>query len=474
VVTVTNSNQCSVSVAAPVVTVYSLPIINTQPASQVTCITGPVTFNVSAVGDSLTFQWQKNGVNISGQQDSTYSIPSATISDTGIYRVIVNSLCGKDTSNNASLSVASSLTFSQQPVSQTTCVGNRVSFTVVANGVNTTYQWIKDGQNISGANAASYTIGSAIIADTGSYTCYVTSSCGNATSNVATLAINIPTSSNISRTICAGTTFNFNGRLLTASGTYRDTINNTHNCDSIITLTLTVTPAPVYTYNDSVCSGSTYNFNGTLLTTAGTYRDTVTNSNGCDSIVILHLSLKQSSFGNTYAAICQGGTYHFNGMSLTSTGIYQDTLQTTGGCDSILSLHLTVNQPTYNTINATLCGTRSYNFNGRNLSSAGTYTDTLQNASGCDSIITLNLTASSTVTYAYSAAICAGGLYNFNGRIITTPGSYFDTVPASGGCDSVVVLHLAVNQPTSSSVTTSVCSGHTYTFNGRTLTASGT
>jgi hypothetical protein len=474
VVTVTNSNQCSASVAAPLVTIYGHTTINTQPTNQVTCINGQVTFTVSAGGDSLTYQWQKSGVNINGQQDSTFTIPSAALADTGNYRVLISGLCGKDTSNYASLSVAGSLTFSQQPASQTICAGNNVSFTVVANGTSTTYQWKKDGQNITGATSATYTINSAPTTDTGSYTCYVASSCGNTTSNAAVLTFNIPTSSNISRTICQGSTYNLNGRLLTTSGTYHDTINNARNCDSIITLVLTVTPAPVYTYYDSLCSGSTYNFNGTPLTTAGTYRDTVATGSGCDSIVILHLSVKQSSSGNINAAICQGATYHFNGMALTTTGVYSDTLTTHSGCDSIIYLHLTVNQPTFNTINASLCGTRTYTFNGRSISSAGTYTDTLQNAAGCDSTITLNLTATSTVTYAYSATICQGGLYNFNGRIITSPGSYFDTIQASGGCDSVVVLHLIVNQPTSSSVTASVCAGHTYTFGSRTITISGT
>ena len=473
-VTVTNSNHCSTVVAAPPVTVYSQTTINTQPANQVTCLNGQVTFSVSASGDSLTYQWQKSGINISGQQASTYSIASAAFSDTGSYRAIIDGICGKDTSNYATLSVGSSLTFSQQPVSQTICAGNSVSFTVVANGVNTTYQWKKNGQNITGANSATFTINSTATTDSGSYTCVVTSSCGNTTSNSAMLTINIPTSSNISHTICAGSNYNFNGRLITAAGTYRDTLNNAHNCDSIITLNLTVTPAPVYTYSDSICSGSTYNFNGAGLTTAGTYRDTVITSGGCDSIVVLHLSLKQSATGNISASICQGGSYHFNGMTLTSTGTYTDTLHTTSGCDSIIYLHLTVNQPTYNTLNAIICGARSYNFNGRIISSPGTYTDTLQNSGGCDSIITLNLTSSSTVTYAYSAAICAGNLYNFNGRILTSPGSYFDTVQASGGCDSVVVLHLAVNQSSGSSITTSVCAGHSYTFNGHALTTSGT
>lgn len=472
-VTVTNSNQCSAVISSPPITVNAITSISNQPDNQVTCINGEVTFSVTANGDSITYQWQKNGTNITGQQSSTFNIPSAALTDTGNYRVIVNGVCGKDTSNNASLSVASSLTFSQQPVSQTVCLGKSVTFNVVANGVNTTYQWKKNGQNIANANAPAYSINSTAATDTGTYSCYVTSSCGNAASGGATLTITFPTASTISQSICAGSNYNFHGHLLSTSGIYRDTIGNSHGCDSVITLTLTVTPPPIYTYYDSICPGSVYNFNGIPLTSAGTYRDTVTTHTGCDSIVLLHLSIKQPSSSNTNAVICQGETYHFNGMALSISGTYQDTLTGVSGCDSIAYLRLTVNQPTYSTITAVLCGTRIYNFNGRTISSAGTYTDTLRNSSGCDSIVTLNLSTAAAVTYAYSAAICAGSFYNFNGRIITTSGSYFDTIQASGGCDSVVILHLIVNQTTGSSITTSVCAGHSYSFGGRSLTTSG-
>lgn len=472
-VTVSNSNHCTVAVSGPTVVLNSPTTISFQPVSQVTCIGGQVTFSVTADGDNIVYQWQKNGINIGGQQSSTYGIASAALSDTGSYRVVISGVCGSDTSNAASLSVAGSLTFSQQPLTQTVCLGNRVSFTVVANGVNTTYQWIKNGQNITNAHAATYTINTAATTDTGHYSCYVTSSCGNATSNMATLTVNLPTSSAISQTICAGKTYNFNGHLLTTGGTYRDTLNNAHACDSVITLTLTVSPPLTHTYYDSLCAGSTYNFNGTLLSSPGTYKDTVITTGGCDSIVTLQLAFKQPTSSTTNASICQGGTYHFNGMALTTPGTYQDTLTSHNGCDSIAIVHLTVNQATYNTVNATVCGNRTYNFNGRAISTAGTYFDTIPNAHGCDSIITLHLSTTPSVTTAYSASICSGNLYNFNGRIVTSPGVYIDTIPASGGCDSIVTLRLTVNQATGSSVIASVCSGSTYAFGGHTLSTSG-
>jgi len=70
-------------------------------------------------------------------------------------------------------------------------------------------------------------------------------------------------------------------------------------------------------------------------------------------------------------------------------------LTNAAGCDSIITLNLTVNQPSASTISQTICAPNSYTFDGQTLTTSGTYMDTLTNASGCDSIVTLNLTVRS-------------------------------------------------------------------------------
>jgi len=77
---------------------------------------------------------------------------------------------------------------------------------------------------------------------------------------------------------------------------------------------------------------------------------------------------------------------------LVKAGQYTDTLQTISGCDSIITLNLAVNSKYNQTLEAAICDGDSYLFNGKPLVKAGKYTDTLQTVNGCDSIITLNLT----------------------------------------------------------------------------------
>lgn len=84
----------------------------------------------------------------------------------------------------------SCLAFPQPPMDQSSCVGNSATFTVtVSGGSSLSYQWRKDGVDIGGANAPSYSIPSVAPADAGAYDVVVTDPCGTATSAAATLTV---------------------------------------------------------------------------------------------------------------------------------------------------------------------------------------------------------------------------------------------------------------------------------------------
>jgi hypothetical protein len=79
-----------------------------------------------------------------------------------------------------------------QPVSQTVAAGGSVTFTAAANGTPTpTFQWQKDGVNISGATNAAYSIANVAAGDAGSYTVQAANSVSTVTSNAATLTVQI-------------------------------------------------------------------------------------------------------------------------------------------------------------------------------------------------------------------------------------------------------------------------------------------
>jgi hypothetical protein len=184
--------QCgTVTSNAAALTISSGTTINTQPVAQSACLGGSVSFNVAASGSgTITYQWKKNGTDITGATSATYSIASVTAGDAANYSVAVTSGCGSTTSTSAALTITPSTNISTQPSAATVCSGASASFTVAASGSALTYQWRKNGANISGATNATYTIASTAGTDAGSYDVVVTGTCGNATSAAVTLTVN--------------------------------------------------------------------------------------------------------------------------------------------------------------------------------------------------------------------------------------------------------------------------------------------
>ena len=181
-------------------------------------------------------------------------------------------------------------------------------------------------------------------------------------------------SQEISATICANETYNFNGKILTTSGIYTDTLQNTNGCDSVITLTLNTYPSfenPVI--EQVIYEGDSVDFMGNTLTKAGTYKDTLQTINGCDSIftmkiftlpkdtitvvqhdtVTLYDTITQIIYDTiirpcarvyayVYATINEGEKYSDYGFTKTEAGTYTNIFKTEDGCDSTVVLYLTV------------------------------------------------------------------------------------------------------------------------------------
>ena len=154
----------------------------------------PVQAQASTAADTLTYQWYKDGVAISGATSSSYTIKSVKASDAGKYTVTVSNSVGSVTSDAATLTVKAVTvkpSITTQPKSQTVNEGNSATFSVTATGTAPlSYQWYKGSSKISGATSASYTISSAKTSDAGSYTVVVSNTAGSVTSSTVTLTVN--------------------------------------------------------------------------------------------------------------------------------------------------------------------------------------------------------------------------------------------------------------------------------------------
>jgi hypothetical protein len=177
-----------------ILTVDGLPSITTQPANQTVNVGQTATFTVVATGAApLSYQWQKNQVNVAGATSASYTTPATTSADNGMtFRVIVTNPVTSVTSNAATLTVNAGPSITTQPANQMVSVGQMATFTVVATGAAPlSYQWQKNQVNIAGATSASYTTPATTSADNGtSFQVIVTNPVTSVTSNAATLTVN--------------------------------------------------------------------------------------------------------------------------------------------------------------------------------------------------------------------------------------------------------------------------------------------
>ncbi|GAI38937.1 unnamed protein product [marine sediment metagenome] len=162
--------------------------ITGQPESAPVCEGDEVTFTIIAT-DATSYQWQKDGTDISGATTDTYTINSVATIAAGDYTCIASDACGSVPSNSATLAVKLSTEITQQPDDINANEGEDISLNVVATGTSLTYQWRFNGANIEGADTATYQILSVTVDNAGNYDVVVTGECGERTSDVAVLSI---------------------------------------------------------------------------------------------------------------------------------------------------------------------------------------------------------------------------------------------------------------------------------------------
>ncbi len=280
------------------------PSITTQPSAQTVGAGQSATFSVAAAGTSpLSYQWQKNGSNISGATAVRYTTPATTSGDNGsLFAVVVSNSAGSVTSHQAALTVsgtASAPTITTQPASLTVTSGHTASFSVVASGTAPlSYQWQENGANIAGANAASYTTTATTLADNAStFDVFVSNSAGNVTSHPATLTV---TAAAVAPTIAS------------------QPANQTVSAGQTATFSVVATGTSPLTYqwqlNGTAIPGATSSSYSTPVTTTANsgeqFRVTVTNTVGNIVSNIATLTVNAATGGSSIDVV----TYHYDNL----------------------------------------------------------------------------------------------------------------------------------------------------------------
>ena len=127
-----------------------------------------------------------------------------------------------------------------------------------------------------------------------------------------------------------------------------------------MTTTLTVHPTYELMTMASICAGDSILLSNTYQTVGGIYHDTLSTSNGCDSIITTELIILPVISTQLEVSICEGETYLAGGINQSVSGIYIDSLIALNGCDSIVATTLTVLPISSTAVAIELCEGDSY------------------------------------------------------------------------------------------------------------------
>lgn len=370
----------------------------------------------------------------------SYTVGTDIFTTTGTYTVLLSSAEGCDSTVNLDLTVQTAIT---EQVTVEIC----------------------DGE--------SYAIGSTSYTIAGNYTNVLTSSAGCDSTVELTLIVNPTYVENIVASICAGDFYNVGGQGFSTAGNYTISLTTVNGCDSLIDLDLSVVQTLTETVTANICPGTSYMFNGSSYSTPGSYPFSLPSAAGCDSVVTLELDVLPPATETVFASICEGDTYLVGSQAYSTTGQFTTILTSAAGCDSTVTLNLTVNQPQSVAITESFCQGGSYFIDGQSLTQAGSYTFNLTTTQGCDSVVNLTLVVAPTYVQDFFATICPGTSYTFAGQVYTSAGQYSTVLPTVAGCDSLVTLFLSEEQLIETNLEASICTGQTYLFGGTTLTTAG-
>ena len=208
--------------------------------------------------------------------------------------------------------------------------------------------------------------------------------------------------------------------------------------------------------------------------TAGTFSVTVTDANGCSnssSVTITHGLATSHSYALT---TCDSYTSPSGNYTWTTSGTYNDTILNAVGCDSTLTINLTILNSTSLTRNITACD-GYLSLNGIfTYTLSGTYVETIPNAVGCDSVVTTHLTIIHSTDSTVMITACDEYTSPSGNHTWNTAGTYSDVIPNSVGCDSNLTIVLAIINSTTFDQTVTICKGESVDVGSSAYTVAGT
>ena len=426
----------------------------------------PTQLTANTVGDAaFTYLWSPT----TGLSNSTIYNPTANPSTTTTYVVTV-------TDANGFTAVSPDFTLTVNPAPATPspsnngalCEGTTLNLMANVSG-STAYLWNGPGGYTSTLENPS--IVGVTTSNTGTYSLVITEN--GCSSAAGTTAVVVNQSTSVTQTFneCQGFSVTVGTNTYTTTGIFTDVLTGSNGCDSTVTTDLTINNSTTGTDVQTACNS--YSWIDGITYSASTNTPTFTivggSTQGCDSVVTLNLTINNSTTGTDVQTACNSYTW-IDGNNYTAS-INTPTFTIVGGsvqgCDSVVTLNLTINNSTTGTDIQTACNSYTW-IDGNNYpASTTTPTFTIVGGSfqGCDSIVTLNLTINTFASGTDVQTACNNYTWIDGNNYTTSTNTPTFTIVGGSvqGCDSIVTLNLTINTVDTSTST-----------NANTITANAT
>ncbi len=464
--TITVTPSSSITLSSAVGTDAQTVCINNAIVNITYAVTGATGATVTGLPAGVTGNYVAGVVTISGTPTASgtfnYTITltggCGTVTATGTITVTTNNTAGASTPQTRCINTA----LSPNLTHTTTGATGIGAATGLPAGV--TASWASNTITISGTPTASGTF---------NYSIPLTGGCGTTVNATGTITVTPSNTGTALINACDTYTW-IDGVTYTSSNsaaTY--VLTNQVGCDSTVTLNLTINNSNIGTALITACDTYTWidGLTYTSSNSAATY--VLTNQAGCDSTVTLNLTINNSNTGTALITACDTYTW-IDGVTYTSSNSAATYVLTNqSGCDSTVTLNITINNSNTSTALINACNSYTWIDGNTYTTSNNTATYTLTNALGCDSIVTLNLTIASFVTGTDVVTACNsftwidGNTYSSNNNTAT-----FTIVGGSvNGCDSIVTLNLTIASFVTGIDVVTACNSYTW-IDGNTFTSS--
>jgi gliding motility-associated-like protein len=286
----------------------------------------------------------------------------------------------------------------------------------------------------------------------------LTSNCA-ATTGTATLAA------------CSGESATYAGTPVPAGTSMDFTLTNFQGCDSIVTVTVLELATSTGSETLTACPGTSALYNGTPVMAGTSQPFTLTNYLGCDSIVTVTVNPLPAPGSSIALTACPGDFADYNGTPLppgTDTLFLYPSAQS---CDSVVNVTVTPLAISTSTVNLSACTGETASYNGANILAGTSQPFTFTNWLGCDSVVTVVVAELTASTGAESLNACPGTSATYAGTPVPAGTSMDFTLTSWLNCDSVVTVSVATLPAGLMTIDAIACMGEFYDYNGNQIAA---